>query len=84
MTVIQPSTSAPALLIDPDLLASGGGPRALYGRYATVPTTFGYRDADPTTGPKCPRCGRLEHHHLWQVVHTTGEVLDCHSSQVAA
>jgi len=49
-------------------LESGRIPDVLLRRYQPVNTVFGYRSADHYTGPRCGRCNRLEHDHLWQLV----------------
>lgn len=71
------------LLIDPDLLVPSGKdrqPAALVYRYGATKTAFGYYPADETNGPRCERCNRLLHHHLWQLV-DDGEVQDCEASE---
>lgn len=74
------------LLIDPDLLDTDPDtnfdrPTALINRHDTIPTVFGYYDADPATGPRCGRCNDLLHVHLWQLVDPDtveqGGVIDC-------
>ncbi len=65
------------LYIDPDRASHArGNLAALIASSDVVPTVFGYRDADPATGPTCGRCGRLEHNHLWQAV-DNGQVVEC-------
>ncbi len=68
------------LLIDPDLHATDKfnprRPSVLIHGHAVVETMFGYYDADPATGPRCPRCNDLLHLHTWQLTNGT-EVFEC-------
>jgi hypothetical protein len=70
------------LLIDPDLLDGNldrryPSPEALIYLHGATRTVFGYRSTDEQSGPRCPRCNRLEHKHLWQLVDGDGAVRSC-------
>ncbi len=45
-------------------------------------------DLAPFTGPRCGRCNRLLHHHLWQLVDPDlaeqGGVMDCETATIGA
>jgi hypothetical protein len=57
-------------------LTQAPGPAVLVARHGATDTVFGYHSADPYTGPRCGRCNRLLHIHVWQLV-DGGDVLDC-------
>ncbi len=71
------------LLIDPEVFEAFTPPRvpvnphSFYQRHTTVPTRFGYYDADDTNpnAPRCDRCNELLHVHVWQLVEVAGDIV---------
>jgi len=65
------------LLIDTDqLLRVKQALGALISQHGITETGFGYYQNDAYTGPRCRRCNRLLHNHLWQLVDDSDEVCD--------
>ncbi len=74
-----------ALLLDSTRLAEAETRLGtLINRLGVTETPFGYYSADEFTGPRCGRCNRLLHHHLWQFVDRglaeQGGVMECETA----
>ena len=68
------------LLIDPGIRSTDAEPKALTGRPGIEVVTVHYSNylADPSSvhAPRCDRCNRLLHVHLWQLL-DADSVINC-------